>query len=175
MKLYCCTEIYNFLDPFLFCFVYKLFAVTIMKGRFSMFSHGYFDIFEEKAVQSPVFLSLLQVYIVNRVSFIFRLSSFLESVCTKGLTFCFADRREGEQDQHVRGVRFMNFTTFCCFICFYLFIFMGNVFNTTFTHTHTHTRDPRSLAHSFPDFARRVQLNVVGRGCGCGCRGKCLG
>ena len=127
MKLYCCTEIYNFLDPFLFCFVYKLFAVTIMKGRFSMFSHGYFDIFEEKAVQSPVFLSLLQVYIVNRVSFIFRLSSFLESVCTKGLTFCFADRREGEQDQHVRGVRFMNFTTFCCFICFY-FLFLWETF-----------------------------------------------
>ena len=57
-----------------------------------MFSHGLVDIFEKKQFSLQFFFSLLQVYIVSRVSFIFRLSAFLESVCTKGLAFCFADR-----------------------------------------------------------------------------------
>ena len=77
-------------NPFLFCFVYKIFAVTILKGRFIMFSHGLVDIFEKKQLRLQFFFSLLQVHIVNKVS---RLSAFLESVCTKGLAFCFAHRR----------------------------------------------------------------------------------
>ena len=53
-----------------------------------------FNLFLEKAVhQSPVFYSLLQVYIVYRISFI------LVSVSSKRLAFytiCFADRGKGE-------------------------------------------------------------------------------
>ena len=56
---------YNFLDYFLFCFVYKLFAVTI------------------RNMSLQFLYSLLQVYIVHRVSFIFHLNVFLVSVCAR--------------------------------------------------------------------------------------------
>ena len=60
---------YNFLDYFLFCFVYKLFAVTI------------------RNISLQFLYSLLQVYIVHRVSFIFHLNVFLVSVCTRGFGY----------------------------------------------------------------------------------------
>ena len=60
---------YNFLDYFLFCFVYKLFTVTI------------------RNISLQFLYSLLQVYIVHRVSFIFHLNVFLVSVCTRGFGY----------------------------------------------------------------------------------------
>ena len=45
------------------------------------------DIFEKKHFSLQFFFSLHQVYIVYRVSFIFRLNAFLVSFCTKGFTY----------------------------------------------------------------------------------------
>ena len=60
---------YNFLDYFLFCFVCKLFTVTI------------------RNISLQFLYNLLQVYIVRRVSFIFHLNVFLVSVCTRGFGY----------------------------------------------------------------------------------------
>ena len=50
------------------------------------FSHECWHLWE-KAVQSPVFFSLLQVDTVYKVSVIFRLNAFLVSGCTKGFAY----------------------------------------------------------------------------------------
>ena len=60
---------------FLFCFVYKIFAVTNV------------DIFEKKQLSLRFFYSLVQVFIVHRVSFIFHPNTFLVSVCTRGFAY----------------------------------------------------------------------------------------
>ena len=53
------------------------------------------DIFEKEQFSLQFLFSLLQVYIVYRVSFIFRLNVFLVSVCTKGFAYllCCPQRR----------------------------------------------------------------------------------
>ena len=45
------------------------------------------DIFEKKQFSLQFFYSLLQVYIVHRVSFIFHLNVFLVSVCARGFGY----------------------------------------------------------------------------------------
>ena len=135
-----------------------------------MFSHEYFDIFAKKAFQSPVFL---QPASGLHNSFIFRLSAFLESLCTKGIAFCFADRREGEQDQYVRRVRFMNFTIFCYLICFYGKRFYHDIYPHPRPHPHSHSRPtfsrplfPRLRAERVAKCLRSwvwVWVNVVGK------------
>ena len=52
-------------------------------------------IFEKKQFALQVFHSLLQVYIVYRVAFIFHLNAFLVARLKDSL-ICFADRGEGE-------------------------------------------------------------------------------
>ena len=83
---------YNFLDSFLFCFVYKtIFAVTIDSKYHSLnwkdVSVTNVDIFEKKQFSLQFLYSLLQVYIVHRVSFIFHLNVFLVSVFTRGFGY----------------------------------------------------------------------------------------
>ena len=163
---------YNFVDSFLFWFVYKTFAVTIDSKYHSlnwkdvsvtnvdMFEQprpqGAFPwlwrergksalgtrlIFEKNQFSLQFFHSLLQVYIVYRVAFIFHLKAFLVAVWLKDSLICFADRGEGKWDWYVRGdFYFTNFTTFL------IFFFFENFFlPTTFNHTHTH--DPLPTSH----------------------------
>ena len=146
MQIYCSRREYNFLDSILFYFVYKIFAVTvtILKGRFS---HECWYLSENKQFSLQFFFSLLQVYIVYRVSFVFRLNAFLESVCTKDSLTCFADRGEGEQDWYVRrDFRFINFTTFC----YLIFVFFWKTFffftNDIYPRPVPTTHDPQHLA-----------------------------
>ena len=75
---------YNFLDSFLFCFVYKIFAVTILKYHslnWKDVSVTNVGIFEKKQFSPQFFFSLLQVYAVYRVSAIFRLVLFSVRLC----------------------------------------------------------------------------------------------
>ena len=73
----------NIIFSIFFCFAYKIFAVTIL--NIIPLTERTFQTqmltFCEKAVQSPVFYCLLQVYIVHRVSFI------VVSVCTIGFAY----------------------------------------------------------------------------------------
>ena len=99
--------------------------------------------FLEKAVQSPVFYSLLQVYVVYRVSFI------LVSVCTKGFAYLLCWPRE-------RGVCTRRFSCheFYSFFPFnFNFIFLEYFFtHDIYRHPHPRltptTHDPRPLPTS---------------------------
>ena len=51
----------NFLDSFLFCFVYKIFAVTILNIIPSCLSVMNVDTFEKKQFSLQFFFSLIQV------------------------------------------------------------------------------------------------------------------
>ena len=109
---------------FLFCFVYKIFAVTNV------------DIFEKKQLSLRFFYSLVQVFIVHRVSFIFHPNTFLVSVCTRGFAYLLCWPRG-------RGIRLVctrrfSFHELCNFLL---------LLPTTFTHTHTH--DPRLLPTTY--------------------------
>ena len=69
---------YNFLDSFLFCFVHKIFAVTILKYHslnWKDVSVTNVDIFAKKQFSLQFVFSLPLVYIVYRVCFIFRLNA----------------------------------------------------------------------------------------------------
>ena len=70
---------YNFLDSFLFCFVYKIFAVAILKYHslnWKDVSVTNVDIFEKKQFSLQFFFSLAQVYVAYRVLIFFRLNAF---------------------------------------------------------------------------------------------------
>ena len=122
---------YNFLDYFLFCFVYKLFAVTI------------------RNISLQFLYSLLQVYIVHRVSFIFHLNVFLVSVCTRGFGYLLCwPRGRGKGLVCTRRFSFHEFYNFLLFN-FLIFISFCKTFflPTTFTHTHIHDPHPRPTTH----------------------------
>ena len=113
-------------------------------------------IFEKKQFSLQFFYSLLQVYIVHRVSFIFHLNVFLVSVFTRGFGYCFADRGEEEWDCYVRrDFRFMNFTAFCYLIFFDFYFFLEYFFFTHDNYPHSHprplptTHDPRPTTFSY--------------------------
>ena len=117
--------------------MYKLFAVTI------------------RNISLQFVYSLLQVYIVHRVSFIFHLNVFLVSVCTRGFGYLLCWPRE--RGKGLVCTRRFSFHEFYNFLLFNLLIFISfwkTIFlPTPFTHTHTHdprplptTHDPRHLA-----------------------------
>ena len=105
------------------------------------------DIFEKEQFSLQFFSSLLQVYIVYRVSFIFHLNAFLVPVCTRGFAHLFCwPRRRGIGLVCTRRFSFPEFYNFLFFIFvnYYYYYFLEDIFSpTTFTHTHTH--DPRHL------------------------------
>ena len=74
---------YNFLDSFFLCCNESKYHSLNRKEV----SDTNVDIFEKKHFSLQFFFSLHQVYIVYRVSFIFRLNAFLVSFCTKGLAY----------------------------------------------------------------------------------------
>ena len=141
---------YNFLDSFLFCFVYKtIFAVTIDSKYHSLnwkdVSVTNVDIFEKEQFSLQFFSSLLQVYIVYRVSFIFHLNPFLKPVCARRFAHLFCwPRGRGIGLVCTRRFSFHEFYNFLLFN-FLIFIFLDDIFlPTTFTHTH----DPRPTIHT---------------------------
>ena len=116
-------------------------------------------------VQSPFFFSLLQVNIVYRVSFSFRLNDFQCPFVLKDSLICFAHFGEGEYDfWYVRG----DFLTTFCHLNFKFFVF-GNFFSPmTFTHTHDpYAPDPRHLAtlvfKSLETFLNRFNFSTLMR------------
>ena len=124
---------YNFLDSFLFCFVYKtIFAVTIDSKYHSLnwkdVSVTNVDIFEKKQFSLQFFYSLLQVYIVHRVSFIFHLDVLLVAVCTRGFAYLLCwPRGRGIGLVCTRRFSFHEFYNFLLFI-FLILIFFGRLF-----------------------------------------------
>ena len=71
----------------------------ILNGRFS---HEYVDIFAKKQLSLQFFCSLLRIYIVHKVSFIFHLNVFLVSVCASGFAYllCLHSRRGNRAGMH---------------------------------------------------------------------------
>ena len=98
------------------------------------------DIFEKQQFTLQFLYSLLQVYIVHRVSFIFHLNVFQCPFVQEDSVICFADRGEGEQEQGM-GNRFSfhEFYNFLLFSFVIIIIFLKTVFFPT---TITHTQDP---------------------------------
>ena len=81
------------------------------------------DIFEKKQFSLQFLYSLLQVYIVHRVSFIFHLNVFLVSVCTRGFGYLLCWPRG-------RGIglvctRRFSFHEFYNFLLFHFLIFIS--------------------------------------------------
>ena len=74
----------NTIFAILFCFALCTKSLLELKGRFS-----HVDIFEKEQFSLQFFSSLLQVYIVYRVSFIFHPNAFLVPVCTRGFAYLF--------------------------------------------------------------------------------------
>ena len=109
------------------------------------------DIFEKKQFSLQFFYSLLQVYIVHRVSFIFHLNVFLVSVCARGFGYLLCwPRGRGIGLTCTRRFSFHEFYNFLLFI-FLILIFFGRLFFITTTFTHDPrplptTHDPRHLA-----------------------------
>ena len=102
-------------------------------------------IFEKEQFSLQFFSSLLQVYIVYRVSFIFHLNPFLKPVCTRRFAHLFCwPRGRGIGLVCTRRFSFHEFYNFLLFN-FLIFIFLDDIFlPTTFTHTH----DPRPTIHT---------------------------
>ena len=97
------------------------------------------DIFEKKQFSLQFLYSLLQVYIVHRVSFIFHLNVFLVSVCTRGFGYLLCWPRE-------RGIgpvctRRFSFNEFYNFLLFHFLIFIS-FWKTFFYPGHLPTRTP---------------------------------
>ena len=101
------------------------------------------DIFEKQQFTLQFLYSLLQVYIVHRVSFIFHLNVLQCPFVQEDAVICFADRGEGEQEQGI-GNRF-SFHEFYNFLLFNFLIFFLKTFFLPTTIAHTHTHDPRPL------------------------------
>ena len=86
------------------------------------------DIFEKKQFSLQFLYSLLQVYIVHRVSFIFHLNVFLVSVCTRGFGYLLCwPRGRGIGLVCTRRFSFHEFYNFLLFI-FLILIFFGRLF-----------------------------------------------
>ena len=104
----------------------KLFAVTI------------------RNISLKFLYSLLQVYLVHGVSFIFHLNVSLVSVCTRGFGYllCWPQGR-GKGLVCTQRFSFHEFYNFLLFN-FLIFISFWKTFflPTPFTHTHSHTHDP---------------------------------
>ena len=98
------------------------------------------DICEKEQLSFQFFSSLLQVYIVYRVSFIFHLNAFLVLVCTRGFAHLFCWPR-GRGIGLVCTLRF-SFHEFYNFLLFnfLIFIFFGRLFFTHDTYPHPHPR-----------------------------------
>ena len=126
---------------------------------------------EEKQFSLQFFYSLLQVYIVHRVSYIFYLNVFLVSVCTKGFVYLLCwPRGRGIGLVCTGRLSFHEFYNFLLFIFLILIFFWKTFFlPTTFTHTHTHdprplptTHDPRHLATLlFEQLARNLRSGPI--------------
>ena len=114
------------------------------------------DISVKKQFSFQFFSSLLQVYIVYRVSFIFHLNPFLKPVCTRRFAHLLCwPRGRGIGLVCTRRFSFHEFYNFLLFNFVIFIIFFGRLF---FTHDicphHTHdprhylptTHDPRHLA-----------------------------
>ena len=132
------------------------------------------DIFEKQQFTLQFLYSLLQVYIVHRVSFIFHLNVFQCPFVQEDSVICFADRGEGEQEQGM-GNRFSfhEFYNFLLFSFVIIIIFLKTVFfprqlPTPTTHTQdphlrptptTHDLYPRPTTHD-PRYLATLQINV---------------
>ena len=124
---------YNFLDSFLFCFVYKMFTVLYLRIRlFALLTAG-------KGNGTGVYAEISFPEFYN--FFLFILFSFY-------FFFTFFYPRH----LPIPTLRFLNFTFFSIYFIFILF-FLYFFLPMTFTHTHTHdprplptTHDPRHLA-----------------------------
>ena len=144
---------YNFLDSFLFCFVYKtIFAVTIDSKYHSLnwkdVSVTNVDIFEKKQFSLQFLYSLFQVYIVDRVSFIFHLNVFLVSVFTRGFGYLLCWPRG-------RGIglvctRRFSFHEFYNFLLFIFLFFRKTFFFTHDIYPHPHPRPTTSTHYPRP-------------------------
>ena len=105
------------------------------------------DIFKKEQFSLQFLFSLLQVYIVYRVSFIFRLNVFLVSVCTKGFAYllCWPQRRGLEL---LVCKRRFSFHKFCNFFAIFFLFFYPRHLPTPTTHNFypLRTHEPRHLA-----------------------------
>ena len=110
---------------------------------------------EKKQFIRQFFFSLLQVYIMYRVSFIFRQNAFLEFVCTNIKDSLFALLPRG------RGIRLV-----CTRSSFHEFYFYGKRF---YHHIYPHPR-PHLHSHSRPTFSRplfpTLRAESVSKCCG---------
>ena len=127
---------YNFLDFFLFCFVYKIFAVTILKYHtlnWKDVSVTNVDIFDKKQFSLQFFFSLLQVYTVCIVSYLLcwpRGRGIGLLVCTRRFSF------------H----EFYNFLLFN----FLIFISFWKIFFTHDNYRHPHPRPTPTTHDLYP-------------------------
>ena len=127
--------------------------------------------------------SLLQVYIVHRVSFIFHLNVFLVSVCTRGFGYLLCwPRGRGIGLVCTRRFSFHEFYNFLLFnflifISFCKTFFYPRHLPTPTSTTHTHdprplptTHDPRHLA-TLVCYVSRSKVNRTERSCLTGVEG----
>ena len=118
------------------------------------------DIFEKEQFSLQFFSSLLQVYIVYRVSFIFHLNAFLVPVCTRGFAHLFCwPRRRGIGLVCTRRFSFPEFYNFLLFIFvnYYYYFFFGRHFFTHDIYPHPHPRSTTST--DYPRHLATLQLN----------------
>ena len=119
--------------------------------------------FEKEQFSLQFFSSLLQVYTVYRVSFIFHLNAFLVTVCTRGFAHFFCWPRG-------RGIglvctRRFSFHEFYNFLLFHFFIFFGRHFFTHDIYPHPHPRPttsthyPRPTTFSYTPFGARFPVS----------------
>ena len=112
------------------------------------------DIFEKEQFSLQFFSSLLQVYIVCRVFFIFHLNAFLVPVCTRRFAYLFCrPRGRGIGLVCTRRFSFHEFNYFLLFN-FLIYIFLEDIFLPT---TSTPTHDPRHLS-TLPVLGLRYKL-----------------
>ena len=97
------------------------------------------DIFEKKQFSLQFFYSLLQVYIVHRVSFIFHLDVLLVAVCTRGFAYLLCwPRGRGIGLVCTRRFSFHEFYKICYSI--FNFYFVWKTFFTHDIYPHPHPR-----------------------------------
>ena len=106
------------------------------------------DIFEKKQFSLQFLYSLLQVYIVHRVSIIFHVNVFLVSVCTRGFGYLLCWPR-GRGIELVCTRRF-SFHELCNFLLFNFLIFIS--FWKTCFFTHDNYPHPRTTTFSYTPF-----------------------
>ena len=108
------------------------------------------DIFEKKQFSLQFLYSLLQVYIVHRVSFIFHLNVFLVSVCARGFGYLLCwPRGRGIGLVYTRRFSFHEFCNFLLFN-FLIFIFLEDFFFTHDNYPHPHPRPTPTTHELYP-------------------------